>query len=199
MWEVGSEGTSPFLLFCPEFSVFLVFATCGAVLAKLPADYRLGAQCLSLPILQGDTGLWSLLWCEQIRVFCPDVLLTLILLFQGNQFCVPGGPQLSLGVPGEAWPRASTWDGRSAPRLLRTRRRRGPCTRSSTRRSCRVRRGAGWGVRPGAPESAASRGGTEAEAVLEGTTHSLQTKEGLGWREGSPKQCLLRFRLPWHF
>lgn len=139
--------------------------------------------------LQGDTGLWSRLWCEPIRVFCPDVLLILsssCLSFQENQFCVPGGPQLSPGVPGEAWPRASTWDGLSAPRLPRTRRRRGPCTRSSAaRRPCRVRLVQGWGVRSGAPENAASRGGTEAEAVLEGATHSLQTKEGLGWREGS--------------
>ena len=41
------------LLFCPESSAFLVFATCEAVLAKLPANYWLDVQCLSLRISPG--------------------------------------------------------------------------------------------------------------------------------------------------
>lgn len=63
--------------------------------------------------------------------------------------------------------------------------------------------GEAWcGVRPaarGLESTAPLRGVIEAEAVLEGATHSLETEEGLGWREGSPKQCLLRFRLSQHF
>lgn len=53
--------------------------------------------------LQGDTGLWSLLWCEQIRVFCPDVLLTLILphvcLFRETSSVSLEAPSSVLGSP----------------------------------------------------------------------------------------------------